>query len=95
MTSSGNLKIGDLNVSKLMKGGLVKTQIGTVGFLSSLLRVFLCPIFPLYSLKTALLICGAVVILRTRAAVLHVTGDLEESTVRPKVRHVVGGVCAV
>lgn len=34
MTKSGNLKIGDLNVSKLMKGGLVKTQIGTPYYMS-------------------------------------------------------------
>jgi NIMA (never in mitosis gene a)-related kinase len=34
MTSSGNLKIGDLNVSKLMKGGLLKTQIGTPYYMS-------------------------------------------------------------
>ena len=34
MTSSGNLKIGDLNVSKLMKGGMLKTQIGTPYYMS-------------------------------------------------------------
>ncbi len=34
LTSSGALKIGDLNVSRLMKQGLVRTQIGTPYYMS-------------------------------------------------------------
>ena len=34
LTADGHLKVGDLNVSKLVKHGLVKTQIGTPYYMS-------------------------------------------------------------
>jgi NIMA (never in mitosis gene a)-related kinase len=34
LTSTGHLKIGDMNVSKLMKAGFLKTQIGTPYYMS-------------------------------------------------------------
>lgn len=34
LTADGHLKVGDLNVSKLMKAGMVKTQIGTPYYMS-------------------------------------------------------------